>query len=375
MNELILIVEDEEDVAELLRYNLQKQGYRTVVASDGEQALRAVQYGDPDLVLLDIMLPEMDGWAVCRIIRESERGASLPVIMVTALSMEEARVQGLRLGADDYVTKPFSLPELLLRIRRLLDRDQALKELRTKTTAQDDSMKYLVHELKNSLSLMDGYSHLAQTAQQDSPYLHHIRSAADHMDQVLEQMSVLVRLERDRNALERRPVEVLPIVEEAVESFRGAVRDAGINISLEGKARSAVLGNATALRQVLVNLLSNAVKYNRPGGNVVISLEGADRSVNIIVRDEGVGIRPEELPKVFDKFFRGTGVAGVKGAGLGLHVVKLLVEAMQGSVSIASSEHGGTTVTVILAKAPGAHRAATPAGSTERSREVQGHAR
>jgi len=86
-----------------------------------------VQYGDPDLVLLDIMLPEMDGWAVCRIIRESERGASLPVIMVTALSMEEARVQGLRLGADDYVTKPFSLPELLLRIRRLLDRDQALK--------------------------------------------------------------------------------------------------------------------------------------------------------------------------------------------------------------------------------------------------------
>ena len=101
MNELILIVEDEEDVAELLRYNLKKQGYRTVVAYDGEQALQAVQYGNPDLILLDIMLPEMDGWTVCRIIRDSERGANIPVIMVTALSMEEARIQGLQLGADD----------------------------------------------------------------------------------------------------------------------------------------------------------------------------------------------------------------------------------------------------------------------------------
>src|SRR5512139_4187753 len=122
MNELILIVEDEGDVAELLRYNLQQAGYRTVVAEDGAQALGAVQYGDPDLILLDVMLPEMDGWQVCRIIRGSERASGVPIIMLSALNMEEARVQGLRIGADDYVTKPFSIQELLLRVRCALDK-------------------------------------------------------------------------------------------------------------------------------------------------------------------------------------------------------------------------------------------------------------
>ena len=363
MNELILIVEDEEDVAELLRYNLKKQGYRTVVAYDGEQALQAVQYGNPDLILLDIMLPEMDGWTVCRIIRDSERGANIPVIMVTALSMEEARIQGLQLGADDYVTKPFSVPEMLLRVRRLLDRDKTQKELRQQVMEQDNSLRYMVHELKNSLSLMGGYAHLSQIKQQDSPYLHHIHAAAGHMEQVLDQISLLVHLESDRDALERKPLEVVPLVEETVDAFRGMHREEGIGISLANATRSAVIGNATALRQVLINLLSNAVKYNRPGGRIEVSLVESGSSLSIVVRDEGRGILPGELPKVFDKFYRGTGAAGSKGVGLGLYVVKLLVEAMQGAVTIASTPDEGTTATVTLVKARaplGAPQAACP---------------
>ncbi len=121
MNELILIVEDEEDVAQVMRYNLQKAGYRTIVAEDGEQALSAVRYGDPDLVLLDLMLPGMDGWEVCRILRGSEQAATTPVIMVTAVANEESRVLSLRAGADDFLAKPFSVDALITRIRRILD--------------------------------------------------------------------------------------------------------------------------------------------------------------------------------------------------------------------------------------------------------------
>ncbi len=124
MNELILIVEDEEDVAQVMRYNLQKAGYRTIVAEDGEQALRAVRYGGPDLVLLDLMLPGMDGWEVCRILRGSEQAATTPVIMVTAVANEEARVLSLRAGADDFIAKPFSINALITRIRTVLDARQ-----------------------------------------------------------------------------------------------------------------------------------------------------------------------------------------------------------------------------------------------------------
>ncbi len=124
MNELILIVEDEEDVAEVMRYNLQKAGYRTVVAEDGEQALRTVRFCPPDLILLDLMLPEMDGWEVCRVLRGSEQARETPVVMVTAADTEEARVLSLRVGADDFIAKPFSIHLLITKIRKILDTRQ-----------------------------------------------------------------------------------------------------------------------------------------------------------------------------------------------------------------------------------------------------------
>jgi signal transduction histidine kinase len=351
MNELILIVEDEGDVAELLRYNLQKNGYRTVVADDGAQALRAVQYGNPDLILLDIMLPEMDGWDVCRIIRDSEQAPTVPIIMVTALSLEEARIQGLRIGADDYITKPFSVHELLLKVRKTLDKERTMKELRQKISEQVTSRSYLVHELRNSLSLVEGYAHLATTKQPEPAYLHQIHSAVGQMGQVLDQISLFDRLENGKGVLNLKPVEIVPIVEEAVESFRRAIHDGALNISLSNPTRTTVMGNAAALRQVVINLLSNAVKFNRPGGRIQVSIHESDQNVCLEVQDDGTGISEQDLPRIFDKFFRGSGTAGSQGSGLGLHIVRLLTEAMQGTVAATSSPGNGTIVIVTLQRA------------------------
>ena len=129
MNELILIVDDEEDVAQVMRYNLQRAGYRTVVAEDGEQALRTVRFCPPDLVLLDLMLPEMDGWEVCRVLRGSEQARDTPIVMVTAAATEEARVLSLRVGADDFVAKPFHFDALLMKVRKLLDARQGTERV------------------------------------------------------------------------------------------------------------------------------------------------------------------------------------------------------------------------------------------------------
>jgi len=120
MKAKILVVDDEPDVLHLVQYNLNAADYDVVTASDGEQALKKVRAAPPDLIILDLMLPELDGLEVCKILRRDQTTASIPIIMLTAKAAEMDRVLGLELGADDYVTKPFSPRELVLRVKRLL---------------------------------------------------------------------------------------------------------------------------------------------------------------------------------------------------------------------------------------------------------------
>ena len=122
MKETILIVEDERDIVKMLDYNLKKEGYKTLVAHDGEDAIDAANTKQPDLILLDLMLPGMDGLEVCKTLKGESKTALLPIIMLTAKSQESDKVVGLELGADDYVTKPFSPRELIARIKAVLRR-------------------------------------------------------------------------------------------------------------------------------------------------------------------------------------------------------------------------------------------------------------
>jgi DNA-binding response OmpR family regulator len=122
MAKRILIVEDEKDIAKLLRYNLEKEGYETLSAADGETGLSLARQSKPDLIILDLMLPKMDGIEICRILRQE---SNVPIIMLTAKKEELDRILGLEIGADDYITKPFSVRELLARIKTILRRAQA----------------------------------------------------------------------------------------------------------------------------------------------------------------------------------------------------------------------------------------------------------
>jgi len=180
MKKHILIVEDENDCAELLSYHLQKDDYQTEIARNGKEAIEAVQRRTPDVVLLDIMMPELNGWEVCRILRESTNGKSLPIIMLSALSDEESRVKGLALGADDYLAKPYSMKELLLKVRNHFDRQQTIKDLKARGQEQDTTMRTMVHELKNSLNVIGGFSSIALRKDDSNKYLRSINKAAFH---------------------------------------------------------------------------------------------------------------------------------------------------------------------------------------------------
>jgi signal transduction histidine kinase len=367
MQETILIVEDEEDVAEMIRYNLEKESYRTVVAYSGAEALKAAEAHAPDLVLLDILLPDLSGWEVCRILRDSTENHSIPIVMLTALSSEEARIKGLTLGADDFVTKPFSIKELLLRIRNMIDRQHALRCVLKKEKEKDLSLKYLVHELKTSVTVIGGFSALAIRKKDPENYLERIAAVAKHADSLLNDASLLSRLETSEGSLPMDSMDIGALIEEVVDSYGDLAKQRQIEIALTNQTSLKVLGNATAIRQVLINLISNALKFSRAGGTVWISVTEDAQGAHLKVKDQGCGIAPKDLPRIFDRFYRAAGSEHIKGAGLGLYIAKLLVEAMAGKLSVESTLGAGSTFTASLHPAP-AMRHAFPSLSQEDAR-------
>ena len=350
MKEQILIVDDEPDTAELLRYNLEKASYHTLVVHNGKDAIDAVQRRAPDLVLLDVMMPELNGWEVCRIIRGSAKGTSIPIIMLTALSDDDSRVKGLDLGADDYITKPFSIRELLLKIRNHLGRQQNIKALRTREQEQDTSLRYLVHELRNSLTVIGNYSTIALGKEDTKKYLRTINIAAVHAENLLNDASLLVRLEKEGGSFLLVPVTITVIAEEVVSMFRDVAVQKHVEIGFLNSTASQAMGHRTAVRQVLVNLVSNAIKFSRDNGKVWIQFNETDDWLNISIKDEGCGVPHEELARIFDKFYRAAGSERIKGSGLGLYIVKLLMTTMGGKIMVASDPGQGSTFTVSFPK-------------------------
>lgn len=251
MKQQILIVEDENDCAELLRCHLEKENYQTVIAHSGEEAINAAQRHAPDAVLLDVMLPELSGWEVCRILRESSRGKDLPIIMLTALSDEEARVKGLSIGADDYLPKPYSLKELLLKLRRHLDRQQTADRLKALEQEQDTAMRCLVHELRNSLTEIGGYFSVALRKDGANKYLKTINAAAAHAECLLNDATLLSRLERREERLSLEQVDINPLVHEVTDFFHDAAkrlnitsdRDAGSTLTVTFKKAEGVIAD------------------------------------------------------------------------------------------------------------------------------------
>jgi signal transduction histidine kinase len=352
---LVLIVEDEPDVAELMRYNLAREGYVTIIAESGDSAVEAALQSTPDLILLDIMLPGMNGWEVCQTIRDSANGKHVPIIMVSALTTEESRIKGLSLGADDYITKPFSVQELLIKARNIVNRHARIKELAARQQEQDSSTRFLVHEIRSALNIIGGYSHLATRKGQGSPYLERINSSALHMEALLDDVTLLARLEKGHGSLPREEVDVAGIAVSLAESFRETAATRHISLTIKATSSIKAVGSSVAIRQILTNLISNAIKYNRDHGSVRITCETTDHNAILSVIDTGPGIRTEELDTIFNKFYRARGSEVVPGSGLGLHIAKILAEAMGGSIIVTSCLGEGSTFSLFL-KQPEARR-------------------
>jgi signal transduction histidine kinase len=349
---IILIVDDEPRNLALLRASLSPH-YELIEAHSGSAALEAIKRAPIDLVLLDVMMPEQDGFDSCRLIKAEERATYLPVILVTALSDQADRNRGLEAGADDFLPKPVDRRELLLRVRhflRLQDQERVIRaqvdELRRLQSLHDEMVGLLVHDLRNPLAGVHSNVELAlesSTADGQREDLQHALRACEGMRAVLDE-TLQVRLLEEHSLIARRGrADLGALAAAAAETVQPLARRRGIDlrISVEGDASAEL--DERLVRRSVENLLSNAVKYSALGKPVSLRVVNRAGLVEIEVSDGGKGI-PDALKRVLFQRFgslearRGTEWRGI---GLGLYLVKLVAEAHGGDVSVHDAPGGG----------------------------------
>jgi two-component system, sensor histidine kinase and response regulator len=364
----ILVVEDDEDLVQMLTYNLSKRGYQTAEALDGRSACRLIEMQKPDLILLDILLPGVDGWQICKIVRNhAEEGISeTPIIMLTALGSNEDKLKGIEIGADDYIPKPFSIKEVMCKVDRLMGREMKkrslnaeIEKLIAKENRRTDFQNMLFHELKNQLTIIGGFSKRIAENRSLTPekYQHCagvISDCSTSLDALTEEVLLLLRIESGDCSLPPEEVSIEKTVQQTIFSLSKQAAEKGIFIRFESTEKMPDMTlNATAMKFALGNLMENAVKYS-PELSIIEVRAGLkdEKGVVIEIEDKGPGIPEKEREKIFDRFYRGETVRdNTKGMGLGLYISKTLIDLMGGAIQVEDSKEIGTCFTVMLPRA------------------------
>jgi signal transduction histidine kinase len=351
--------------------------------ADGEAALAAARREAPDMILSDVMMPRLDGFGLLRAIRTDASLREVPVVLLSARAGEEARIEGLNAGADDYVVKPFSARELLARVGALLELvrtrresdERERRELERASRQKDEFLAMLAHELRNPLAPIRNSSELLLRHLEPEASLrgaaHTIERQVTQLTRIVDDLLDISRITQGRIELRRRPVAVSDLVARALETVEPLMRRKGHTVtSVAPDRKSCVNADPERIVQCLDNLLTNAAKYTEPGGAIRIETREIDGEVRIAVSDNGVGISSDLLPKVFDLFVQAerTLDRAQGGLGIGLPLVKKLVEMHDGSVHIDSAGASfGTTCEIRLPLHDGELAAVHPA-STASSR-------
>ncbi len=343
----VLIVDDVAKNIQLVASFLKQAGYDINFALSGNSALEHIREEEFDLVLLDIMMPEMDGFEVCEIIKGNERSRDLPVIFLTAKTDIESITRGFEAGGVDYITKPFNKAELLARVKTHLELRNQRKALEELNATKDKFFSIIAHDLKGPLNQLMGLSDIlhAELSTYKDENLHRLADLIN--DSVKSARSLLNNLlewaRSQTGALLYQP-EVLDIgklVSEIIELNENNAFQKNITIINDVNGSIKAFADANMIRTVLRNLIGNAIKFTDESGTIKITADHQGKSLVVGVTDNGIGIREEDISRLFKvgENLNLIGDSKEKGTGLGLLLSKEFVE-MNGGKIWAESELG-----------------------------------
>jgi len=383
----ILLADDNADMRDYVA-RLLSERFQVESVADGQTALEIARRDKPDLILSDIMMAGLDGFALLRAVRTDPELRTIPVILLSARAGEDSRVEGIAAGADDYLVKPFSARELMARVETHLtmaamrrDSERTIRGLKDELQAQleglreanedarkakvaaetanrlkDEFLATVSHELRTPLNAILGWSRLLRGGKLEEEKKEHaieiVERNALSQQQIIEDILDVSRIITGKLRMEVAPVELAAVLEAAIDSIKPSAEAKGVRLQpVIGSGSDLVLGDANRLQQIVWNLLSNAVKFTPRGGRVQVTLERVDSLVEITVRDTGKGITKEFLPYVFERFLQAdsSSTRQYGGLGLGLAIVRHLTELNGGTVTASSpGENQGATFVVRL---------------------------
>jgi signal transduction histidine kinase len=352
----ILVVDDSPDNVFLIKTILEEEGYTVSTAENGASALAQLETSTCDLVLLDLMMPGIDGYEVTKRVRQNMALPFIPILLITAHDSPNV-AQGLDLGADDFIRKPVTVDELLARVRSLLRLKHSIDERDEIARQRQDFVSRLTHDLRTPLVAADRMLLLFQEGA--------LGNLSDQMQEVIEIMArsnsnllamvntllEVYRFEAGRKTLAFQPVNVSQLLEEVSEelSSLAAQKELAVNLDLgEDSGISKVMGDRLELHRLFTNLIGNAIKFTDTG-SVTIRITPAtasDEYITVEVADTGPGIPPEEQATLFERFRQGSHKSS--GSGLGLYLSRRIVEAHQGTILMNSEVGKGSVFTVRL---------------------------
>ena len=339
----VLVADDNADMRRYVLRLLSGQ-YAALAVPDGAAALDSVRRQLPDLILSDVMMPRLDGFGLLRALRADPRTAGVPVILLSARAGEESRVEGMEAGADDYLVKPFSAREFLARVGALL---QITRLRRESDRRKDEFLAILAHELRNPLAPIRNGLQIMRLGKGDPEAIEQARAMMERqlgqMVHLVDDLLDLSRISRGKIELRKERVELSMIVQRAVETSRPLIEANCHELTITVPPGPVYVdADVTRVAQVFSNLLNNAAKYTERGGRVQLGVQRRGGEVVVSVKDNGVGIPVHMLPRVFEMFTqvdrnleRSQG-----GLGIGLSIVKRLVEMHGGSVGVESDGPG-----------------------------------
>lgn len=351
----ILIVDDQPDNLRLLSKILVGQGYEVRKAINGSTALMGVKKFAPDLILLDINMPDLNGYEVCKKLKSDRKTKQIAVIFLSASDKVMDKVQAFEVGGVDYITKPFQVPEVLARVETQI-------KIRRFNQMRENLSRAIVHDLRNPLAIITLVSSSLERRKclegKNLEALQTINATAQRLDSLINDLLMVAKMDEDRLTLHKTEVDIQELIKIIARRFEIAATAKGINLIQNLPARSRkILVDVNLLQRTIENLLSNALKFSPTKTSITIQLcyleileqnQQSPYQVKIMVIDQGIGIESELHQQIFEPYNTGKNVQGASQIGLGLSFCEMVIKAHQGRISISNNQPQGAIFAIEL---------------------------
>ncbi|MFB2771513.1 response regulator [Pelatocladus sp. BLCC-F211] len=349
----VLVIDDEPDNFDVLETLLDGENYQLHYAPSGQQALDRLHSFQPDVILLDVMMPDLDGMEICRRIKADSQWQAVPIIMVTALTGKEDLARCIAAGADDFISKPVNGVELRARVHSMLRIKQQYDSVQNLLKLREDMVNMIVHDLRNPLASIVLSTEILRlpglSPEKQQQKIEEIASAGQQLQSLINSLLIMAKLESGKMSLNYTEVDLSAICISAVADIEAIAAQKNLTLVSELPQPGGVVKvDAAIFRRVLDNLLSNAIKFSPSNSQVILRAEYLEPGAKVQVVDSGPGVSKDLRQRIFEKYEIGTLLQEVSQIGLGLAFCKMAIEAHHGIIRVEDNHPRGGIFTVLL---------------------------